>query len=221
MITEETVSLQSKFYYDLSLPAQTNAPLLIAIHGYGAHKHYMMREAKAIAPKNFAIASLEGPYRFWREATDNTYKPAFGWLTEYKPEDSVELHQRFVLKVIESLLQNSKIDGSRIFLFGFSQACALNFRFAFTYPNTLAGVIGISGGIPSDLDSNEKYEPTKAEVLYLYGNRDEFYPPAKFASNDAALREYLKNYKSKEFNAEHKITDEMRKEIGAWLRDKV
>jgi pimeloyl-ACP methyl ester carboxylesterase len=41
-------------------------------------------------------------------------------------------------------------DPARVFLLGFSQSCALNYRFAFTHPDRLRGVVGICGGIPGD-----------------------------------------------------------------------
>ena len=43
-------------YYDLRSGTTSPAPLLIALHGYGANKRQMMREAQFMAPENFAIA---------------------------------------------------------------------------------------------------------------------------------------------------------------------
>ena len=44
-----SVTAEISLYYDLYVPENlsTPAPLLIAVHGYGAHKRYMMSEAKA------------------------------------------------------------------------------------------------------------------------------------------------------------------------------
>ena len=72
------------------------------------------------------------------------------------------------------------IDPARIYLYGFSQACALNFRFAFTYPEILRGIVAVCGGIPGDLDTNAGYKPFTADTLYLYGDDDEFYTHEKF-----------------------------------------
>jgi hypothetical protein len=57
-------------------------------------------------------------------------------------------------------------------------------------------------------------------VLYLYGDDDEFYSQEQFASFDNQLRERLPNYGSKHYQAKHEITDEMRADIAAWLREK-
>ena len=215
-----TMKAEISLYYDLYIPENISkpAPLLIAVHGYGAHKRYMMREARLIASDNFVIVSLQGPHQHFRR-TDDGYKVGFGWLTDHKPSESVQLHQKFVLDVIEKLADQNVIDRSQISLFGFSQSCALNFRFAFTYPEVLRSVIAVGGGIPGDLDTNPAYKPFDAETIYLYGNDDEFYPLEKFHEFDAKLKDRLSNYHSKQYEARHEITDEMRDEMRKFLAE--
>lgn len=215
------LTAEIKLYYDLHLPENQAkpAPLLIAVHGYGAHKRYMMREAKLIAPENFAIVSIQAPYQHFRPTSDG-YKVGFGWLTDFKAQESVALHQNFVRQIIEKLAVENTIDEKQVYLFGFSQACALNFRFALTHPETVRGVIGISGGIPSDLESNEIYKKLNADVLYLYGDTDEFYPLEKFQNYEEKLRQSAPNMQSKLYTAKHEISDEMREDVREWLKDK-
>lgn len=230
---DQSVTAEIKLYYDLYVPAPTTLsaeaalpaggelrrPLLIAVHGYGAHKRYMMREARAVAPKGWVIASVQAPHQHFRK-TDDGYRIGFGWLTDHNPAESVALHQKFLLDVIARLSADALIDRSQVYLFGFSQACALNFRFAFTHPGSVAGVIGVCGGIPGDLDTNPAYQPFNAPTFYLYGNDDEFYTEAKFAEFDKKLRERLPNYHSKQYTAKHEITEEMRIDIRGILGGK-
>ncbi len=216
--TDLSFTAEIKLYYDLYLPENLEkpAPLLIAVHGYGAHKRYMMREAKLIAPENFAIVSLQAPNQFFQQS-EKGYRVGFGWLTEFKSEDSVALHHKFILDVIEKLKNDQIIDEKNIYLYGFSQACALNFRFAFTHSEVLRGVIGVCGGIPGDLQTNDSYQPTSAKVFYLYSKNDEFYPLEKFEGFDKTLQDYLPNYRAKSYEAKHEISDEMRKDMKDWL----
>lgn len=216
--TDLSVKAEIKLYYDLLLPENfsENASLLIAVHGYGAHKRYMMREAQLVAPENFVIISLQAPHQHWREANGG-YKVGFGWLTDYKPEDSVLLHHNFVLEIVEQLAEKQIIDAKKIYLLGFSQSCALNFRFAFTFPEIPRGIVGICGGIPSDLDKNPVYQPTNADAFYLYSNDDEFYPLEKYEKSARRLEEFLPNFQSKLYQAKHEITDEMREDIKDWF----
>ena len=216
--TDFSLTAEIKLYYDVFVPEEhaAPAPLLIAVHGYGAHKRYMMREARAVAPENFVIASVQGPHHHYRPTSDG-YRVGFGWLSEHNAAEYVALHHDFLLRVIDKLDADQLIDGSQIYLFGFSQACALNFRFAFTHGDAVAGVIGVCGGIPGDLDENPIYKPFDARTLYLYGDEDEFYTQDKFAAFDAKLRSMLLNYESKHYVAKHEITDEMREDIRQFL----
>jgi predicted esterase len=215
--TDLSVTAQIELYYDLHVPeGAENAPLLIAVHGYGAHKRYMMREARVVAPPKWVIASLQAPHPHYRQTKDG-YRVGFGWLSDHRPEDDVRLHHKFVVDVIEKLSSEGLVDRGQVYMFGFSQACALNFRFAFTCPDILRGIIGVCGGIPGDLDTNEAYEPFTAETFYLYGDDDEFYTQEQFATFNDKLTSMLPSYRSKHYAAKHEMTDEMRTDIREFL----
>ena len=117
-------------------------------------------------------------------------------------------------------IKDNLIDENEIYLYGFSQACALNFRFAFTNPNILKGVIGLCGGIPSDLSENEIYKKLNADVYYAYCDNDEFYTLEKYQGFDEKLKTIVPNYTSKLYQAKHEITDEMRNDAKVWLKEK-
>jgi predicted esterase len=217
LTTDLSFKAEISLYYDLFVPeGATDAPLLIAVHGYGAHKRYMMREAQSVAPADFVIASVQGPHQHFRP-TESGYRIGFGWLTEHKPEEYIRLHHDFLLRVIAKLSDDGVIDPARVYLYGFSQSCALNFRFAFTYPDVARAIVGVCGGIPGDLDTNPVYKPFAADTLYLYGDDDEFYTLEKFAEFEQKLRERLPNFTSKRYNAKHEITEEMREDIRSFL----
>lgn len=216
--TDLSLKAEVSLYYDLHVPADANGPmpLLIAVHGYGAHKRYMMREARSVIPDGWAIASIQAPHQHFRQ-TDDGLRVGFGWLTDFKPEESVRLHHNFVLQLIDKLDHDGIVNTDDVYLYGFSQACALNFRFAFTYPDVLSGIIGLCGGIPGDLDTNVNYRNFTARTLYLYGDDDEFYSNDRFAEFESKLRTRLPGLASKQFRAGHEITEEMREEIRNFL----
>lgn len=219
--TDLNLTAEIKLYYDLFVPEnlQKPAPLLLAVHGYGAHKRYMMRESRLIAPADFVVASIQAPFQHYRQ-TDDGFKVGFGWLTDYKSDESIALHHDFALRLIEKLVGEKTADAEKVYLFGFSQACALNFRMAFTHPEKVRGVIGVCGGIPSDLDKNEVYKQLNADVIYLYGDADEFYPLEKFQGFERKLKSVLPNFQSKSYQAKHEISGEMRTDMKSWLAEK-
>ena len=212
-----SVKAEINLYYDLFVPDGTraNAPLLLAVHGYGAHKRYMIREARrrtrrlgdwvcpGTAPA-FHQARRRLPHRFRladRPQTRRVRRPA----------------PQVLLDVIEKLSNDGTIDREQVYLYGFSQACTLNFRFAFTNPDAMRGIVGVCGGIPGDLDTNPVYKPFDAETFYLYGDDDDFYAQEKFTAFDEKLSSRLPNYRSKQYVAKHEITDEMREDVRAFL----
>lgn len=216
-----TVTAQIQLYYDLYVPdgLATPAPLLIAVHGYGAHKRYMMREAKLVAGDNYVIAAIQAPHPHYRPTPDG-FRIGYGWLSDEKPEQHIAVHHKFVLDVIDKLDSDGLIDREQIYIYGFSQACALNLKFAFTNPKVLKGIIGVCGGIPGDLDTNGKYKPFAADTFYLYGDDDEFYTQEQFAGFNEKLAATLPNYRSKHYVAKHEITEEMRTDIKEFLRSR-
>ena len=221
--SERTLTAAVKLYYDLYLPPLTDAkiarPLLVALHGYGASKRQMMREARLIAPQDFSIASLQGFHQHLKEPKEagGPLRFGFGWLTNFHPEDSVALHQRALTDLIAELIDEGLADRRRVFLLGFSQSCAINYRFAFSQPELLRGVVGICGGLPGDWETSALYRQTEAAVLHLHGTRDEFYPPASVREYAERLRLRAVRVEVKGYDAGHEITPAMREDVRAWL----
>src|ERR1051325_866182 len=99
----------------------------------------MMREAQLMAPDNFAIASLQGFHQHIKEPREpgGPLRFGFGWLSNFRSEESVGIHHRALLDLINILSSEGVADQAHVFLLGFSQSCALNYRFAFTHPDRL------------------------------------------------------------------------------------
>ena len=218
---ERTLKAEINLHFDLYQATQLPAPLLIALHGYGANKRQMMREAKQMAPPNFAIASLQGPHQHLKEPKEpgGPLRFGFGWLTNFRPEESVAVHHQALLDLVKALSAEGVADPRRVFLLGFSQSCALNYRFAFTHPDVLRGVVGIGGGLPGDWETSEAYRPTEAAVFHLAGRLDEFYTPERVADYEQRLRLRASTVRFQSYEAAHEIVPEMRSDIRAWLEE--
>lgn len=206
-------------YYDLRPGTIAPAPLLIALHGYGANKRQMMREAQLMAPEHFAIASVQGFHQHIKEprAAGGPLRFGFGWLTNFKSDESVAVHHRALLDLIEILTGDGIADPAQIFLLGFSQSCALNYRFAFTHPDHLRGVVGICGGIPGDWETSPTYRQTQLDVFHLAGTRDEFYSPERVHDYERQLKMRARSVQFKSYDAAHDFVPEMRPDVVQWL----
>jgi predicted esterase len=218
---DRSLTARINLYYDLHRPSNAPAPLLIALHGYGANKRQMMREAQQMAPDGFAIASLQGFHQHIKEPweTGGPLRFGFGWLTNFRPEESVAIHHQALLHLTSRLIEEGVADAARIFLLGFSQSCALNYRFAFTHPKRLKGVIGICGGIPGDWDTNPGYQRTELDVFHLAGSRDEFYTPERVRDYERQLATRARSVKFKTYDAAHDFVPPMREDVKQWLQN--
>ena len=219
---QRTLTAQIRLYYDFVPAAGGLAPLLIALHGYGASKWHGLREAKMIAPEGFALAALQAPHQHLREPKEKggPLRHGFGWLTNFHPEESIAIHHQAMREMISALISEKVADSKRIFLLGFSQSCALNYRFAFTYPDILRGVIGICGGLPGDWETNELYKRTDAAVFHLAGSKDEYYPPSRVEAYAEQLRQRASEVEFRSYDAGHEINQPMRDDIRDWLQNR-
>ena len=217
--TDRILEARINLYYDLRPGTVSPAPLLIALHGYGANKRQMMREAQLMAPEQFAIASVQGFHQHIKEPREagGPLRFGFGWLTNFKSEESVAVHHRAMLDLIDILTDEGIADSSRIFLLGFSQSCALNYRFAFTHPEYLRGVVGICGGIPGDWETSTTYRQAQLDVFHLAGTRDEFYAPERVKDYERQLKTRARSVKFKSYDAPHDFVPEMRPDVVQWL----
>ena len=216
---EGSLTTEIKLYYDLHLPEVQPAPLLIALHGYGASKRQMMRESRQMVPGNFAIAALQGFHQHLKEPKEpgGPLRFGFGWLTNFRPDESVALHHQALIALTDILVRDGAVDPQRVFLLGFSQSCALNYRFVFTHPGHLRGVVGICGGMPGDWETSEVYQPSESAVLHLAGTRDEFYPPVRIADYVERLRLRARHVTFESYDAGHEIVGPMRHDVREWL----
>lgn len=217
---ERTLKATVNLYYDLHVAAPEPSPLLVALHGYGSNMRWMMREARACVPDGFSIAALQGFHQHIKEPKEpgGPLRYGFGWLSNFHPEESVRLHHEALLNLLATLVDEKVADRNRIFLLGFSQTCALNYRFAFTHADQLRGCVGVCGGMPGDWETNEFYQSTEAAILHLAGEQDEFYPPARVADYGERLRLRARDVEMKTYDAGHELTPAMREDVRAWLK---
>ncbi len=107
LIKDRTLQARINLYYDLQPASSSRAPLLIALHGYGAFKEQIMREAQTMAPESFAIASIQGFHQHIKEPRQpgGPLRFGFGWLTSYRSEESFAIHHQALIDLIHVLTE--------------------------------------------------------------------------------------------------------------------
>jgi phospholipase/carboxylesterase len=229
-VIERRVVQQVPLYYDLYVQEDGRPkPLVIALHGYGGDKGSMMRLMRRILRAgedgacDYVIACPQGPHQHLVMPTEESPKLGygFGWLSNFKPEESVAMHHRLIREIIETLTSAGEADASRVFLVGFSQASGANFRFAFTHGDLIRGVVAICGGIPGDWETEGKYQSDVVDVLFIAAERDEYYTPDRMRRNAEALRLRARSVELRFFDAGHEVPRESYPAIDEWLKMKV
>jgi phospholipase/carboxylesterase len=223
-VVERRMIVEFPCYYDLYVPEGGKPkPLVIALHGYGGDKLSMMRVMRRVNERDYVIACLQGPHQHLVMPTKESPKLGygFGWLSNFKPEESVAIHHQLLRQIIEALGQSGEADTSRVFLIGFSQAAGANFRFAFTHGDLVRGVVAICGGIPGDWETEGKYQSGVVDVLSVAAERDEYYPPERMRQNAEALRRRARSVELRFFDAEHEVPRDAYPVIDEWLKRQI
>ena len=225
MIIEKSTPQHINLYYDLYVPdveQERPRPLIIALHGYEGNKESMMALARKINPDDYVMASVQGPNSFFTGDSREQGKPkiGFGWMMQYKAAETIELHHKTLLAVIEETRSQCRIDTKSIFLLAFSQSVALNYRFTFTHPGVVRGVIAVCGGIPGDW-SEDKYQNTDTDVLIIAGEDDEFYPSERTRGFKDALARRARSVEYVSFPVGHVFPRESLPVINEWIRRRI
>jgi predicted esterase len=225
MLVEKQTRQQIAMHYDLYVPEpakQKALPLLIALHGYEGNKESMMALAQKINREDFIIASVQGPNGFFlreERAANRPPRIGFGWMMTYKAGETIDLHHRTLRSVIADTVAEHPVDRGQIFLLAFSQSVSLNYRFAFTHPNTIRGIIAVCGGIPGDWNE-DKYKPSDTDVLIIAGETDEFYPLERTRTFADAIARRARTAEFKSFPTGHIFMRESLPVINQWLLEK-
>jgi predicted esterase len=204
-------------HYLLRVPEAVDArrPLVVALHGFAENPETMLALTEKMFDQRPVIAALQGPNQFFLGA--DLTKVGYGWITSRRPADSIRLHRDMVLHVLEEAGREFAIPPERRLLVGFSQAVALNYRFAATCPDAVRGVVGVCGGVPGDWE-NPSYRPVNAALLHIAGREDSYYAPAVTGHYLERLRLRAADVEFHMLDGGHRMPSAANLIVGKWLQ---
>jgi predicted esterase len=216
-VLERSFPARLDAHYLLRVPEAVDArtPLLVTLHGFGENPETMLQLTEKMFDQRPVIAALQGPNQFFLGA--DTSKVGYGWITSRQPADSIRLHRDMVLHVLEEVGREFAIPPERRLLVGFSQAVALNYRFAATCPNAVRGVVGVCGGVPGDWE-NPSYHPVNAALLHIAGREDAFYAPGVTGHYLERLRLRAADVEFHMLDGGHRMPSAGSLIVGRWLQ---
>jgi len=124
---------------------------------------------------------------------------------------------------IEALIEREKARGipaSRILLAGFSQGCAMAIQTGLRHPETLAGLLCLSGYVPlSEKLATERTEASKATPVFMaHGRYDNVVPFNRAEASRDLLVSLGYQLEWHEYAMQHTLCLEEVQHISAWLK---
>jgi predicted esterase len=179
-----TVEVVTHGRYSIVPPAYPPAPMLVGFHGYAESAEIQMTRLRSIPGcENWTTISIQGLHRFYERRTDTVVA---SWMTRQDRELAIADNCAYVSKVVAS--EWEACHGARGVVFaGFSQGVAMAFRAATASPRPVLGVVAAGGDVPPEIDRAAL--GGIPHVLLCRGTDDKWYTDAKFAQDQARLRD--------------------------------
>ena len=202
-------------------PSSGPPPLLVLLHGVGSNESDLIGLAPYLDGRFFIISARApvelGPGMYgWFHVMLDPVTPVIN-------PDEAERSRLILLQFINEATQAYGSDPHRVYLLGFSQGAIMSLSIALTRPDTLAGVVGMSGRIlPEVLPHAAPPEAMRGlPVLIVHGTEDPVLP----IQHGRAARDLLSalpvSLTYREYPIGHYVSEESLAEVAAWLRDRL
>ena len=206
-------------------PKQTADSCVIWLHGLGADGHDFEGILPELGlPETHRIRFIF-PHAPMRPITINHHMVMRGWYDIYSL-DSIEQEDEKGIEdsrlQVEQLLQgqiDQGVPSNRIVLAGFSQGGAIAMHLGLSYPNALAGVIGLSTYLPFIRNEKLKLQTTQENtpILMCHGNYDDIVPKQLGKATFDYLQAKGFSPQWHEYPMGHQVCNEEIQLIGDWL----
>ena len=198
---------------------------IIFIHGLGDSGHGWSDFARYPIFDGIGPISFVFPHANNMPVTLNNGMMMPSWydidLTQREREDEAGL--RASQAQIEALIAREKARGipaGRIILAGFSQGCAMALQTGLRHPETLAGLMCLSGYVPlsASVPTERSKESLATPIFMVHGIHDGVIPIARASQSRDLLRSMGYQVEWHEYTMQHSLCQEEVDHISAWLK---
>jgi phospholipase/carboxylesterase len=196
-------------------------PLLLLLHGIGSNEH----DLYGLTPfldKRFLIISVRAP---------NTLGPgSYAWFevdfTQQGPIINMEQAEASLKTLITFLKEAITVYGAdpkQVYLMGFSQGAIMSASVALIQPELVAGVVLMSGRIPSEIRpliaSSEQL--SGLPFLVVHGTADRVLPITYGRASRELLSSLPVDLTYHEYTMGHEVSQESLSEVTTWLTEQL
>jgi phospholipase/carboxylesterase len=207
-------------HYKIHQPAETEQKpgLIILLHGIGSNEDALFA-LKDNLPAGFVVVSVRAPYQLspgrytWFELSHADGKPVIN------PQQAEK--SRLVLNTfITQLQERYKIDGSKVYMGGFSQGGIMSYSVGLTLPQKLTGIFILSSRLLPEVKPLIKAGPVLSglRVFIAHGTHDPVLPLHYAHEASSYLREMLPLMEYHEYDMEHQIINRELVDLNNWIQ---
>lgn len=176
MSKEKDVTYKSKNTYStLNKLTKNTQNVWLVFHGMGYLSKYFIKYFSELDPdKNYIIAP-QAPSKYY---LDRRFKHVgASWLTR----ENTVLETQNVLNYVDAVFENEISNKPKnLYVLGYSQGVSIAARWVAQRKIQCDKLILHSGGIPKELKPSDfEFLDPSTEVIYLYGNKDEYVTEAR------------------------------------------
>jgi phospholipase/carboxylesterase len=208
------------FYYAVYEPHKrphSPPPLLLAFHGYGQSSNSFIKPLHVARDRGIMVVAPQAPNQFyWSQGNAAV---GFTWMTRYQRDNSLADNRGYLAELVKVLKEEYVFDPDRVYALGFSQGCAMAFRFAESGAIKLHGVVGVCGDLPKDVET-ELHSLEPFPVLLVHGKEDPVVAMAKSEEARDALSARNFPVETDFFDGGHELPEAKICSILDWIQER-
>ncbi|HEY3742898.1 MAG TPA: hypothetical protein VGL53_23790 [Bryobacteraceae bacterium] len=208
--------LTCRYLLSVPDPLPEKPVIVLALHGYGQNPETMLRLAVPTVEPGVIVAALQGPNQHYTIDGPAGGVAGYSWGIRQHHADAMQMHHGMVAHALAELQARFGVGPKRCFLMAFSQGVGFNFRFLGTFPDAVAGVIAICGGVPKDWEE-PKYQNFQTPILQIARSEDEYFPQSVAAGFPDRLRTHASDVEFHMIPGKHRYPSHARDFVRPWM----
>ena len=196
--------------------AEKDYPLVILLHGFGAHMGDLAGLAPAIDREGYVYACPNAPLavEIGPGMTGYSWTPPRGTAT---PED-VQLTEGLLTTFFDEVMEQYHVPAGRVILGGFSQGGGLTFRCGLGRPEVFAGLVALSCSIREPDELRDSLPAQRTQPIFMaHGTHDEMVSVERASQARTFLEAEGYQLQYKAYPMGHEITQEVLDDLVPWM----
>ena len=216
-MTNDVDPVAANLHHELTSP-RTHAdayPTLVLLHGRGDSAAGILPLAYEFERDDLLVISVQAPLEF-----GGVMAGGYEWYRMREPERADEATRRASLDALAEFLETVKaaypVDPERVVLLGFSQGSVMSLGAQALRPDSVAGVIALSGYFPIEVEPDAG-NLVGRPAFVAHGVYDDLIPVEAGRRTRDLLERHGVDLTYKEYPMAHQVSAEEMGEVRAWL----